>query len=765
MAEGGDDPRRAPLVLAGVVLAAVLGATAGSAPSGLDATDPVLAGLAVAVVAHAGGRSPRWAPLVAAGVGATLAASGVGLACGLAGLAAGTASGWRRRPSEPLAVLASGLGAGALARMGDIGFHGLSTLVAAAALAPILVTGYRARAVPDKRWGRRRARRARLAAGALGAFVLATLAGAGLAGLLARDDLAAGRSALERGVDAARAGDTEAAARHLRDAAGAFAAADRDLDAWWAVPGRAVPVLGQNLRALLTATDVAATVAEAGAELAARASSDGLEVQAGRVPVDAIADLDGPVLAALETVLGAERATAEHDSPWLLAPVDRRYRRIAAELAGARPDLELALESTRQLPALLGAGGPRRYLVLFVTPVEGRASGFPGNYAEVVVDGGDLSMPVFGRTSDLDAALDEGAPLDLPADYVARYGRFDLAGEPRFLTVSPHFPSVAEHARQQYAAATGVDLDGVLAVDPSALAGLLRLTGPVSVPQLGRPLPADDAEDFLLRDQYLELPDTPERVDALESLGRATFDRLTGADLPAPPEIADVLAPLAAAGHLRLVAFDAEGGAFLHRIGTTGALGPVAGDGLAVTTNNSIGGKMDLFLHRFVRYDVEWDPATGAVSATAEITLRNEAPTSGLPDYVLAAVPAAAEHPELAGVPPGTNRTYLSVFTPLELADATVDGEPAGFEPQREQGRNVYSRVLVLAPEGGTAVVRLRLEGVVPADPQSGRYRLELWSQLLPNADQVSVTVRSPGGTDRASLALAGPAHLALGEG
>jgi hypothetical protein len=407
----------------------------------------------------------------------------------------------------------------------------------------------------------------------------------------------------------------------------------------------------------------------------------------------------------------------------------------------------VGLTAVRTLPEVFGAGGQRRYLALFVTPVEGRASGFPGNFAELTLTDGKVEMTRFGRVLELDRSR---APvqLSMPKEYDLRYQRFGGAGSWRNVTLSPNFPTVAELVRQLYPQSGGAELDGVMSLDPSAIATLLRLTGPVSIPDIPRPISARNAEEFLLRDQYLEFDQGPDRVDALESLGRRTFDALLEGDLPAPEEIARVLSPALQEQHLRFVDFSPAGAQFFEDIGVTGALLPVAGDALAITTNNIIGNKVDLFLQRTVSYDVVWDPATRQVRSVLRIHLVNSAPASGLPSYVIGNALDSPDPPPL-----GTNRTYLSVFSPLALDDMRLDGEPLPIEVQTEAGRKVYSTFLELGP-GGEATVEMTLSGVITGE---GGYRLDVAPQVLALPDQLDVTVR-----DGNRTIISSPAHEVL---
>ena len=194
-------------------------------------------------------------------------------------------------------------------------------------------------------------------------------------------------------------------------------------------------------------------------------------------------------------------------SPWLLSLVTSRIDRLEDQVDGTVPDADLAVQVVAVAPKLLGAEGPQRFLVFFTTPVEARGRlGFPGNYAELVVDNGQLSMPVFGRVAELEAA-GSNRTLSQPADLVARYSRFDVANTWRNLTMTPDFPSFAMAANELYQQSGGQPVNGVISVDPAGLAAVVGLTGEVAVPGRAEPLTADTVEDFLLSGQYIEYQD------------------------------------------------------------------------------------------------------------------------------------------------------------------------------------------------------------------------------------------------------------------
>jgi len=216
-------------------------------------------------------------------------------------------------------------------------------------------------------------------------------------------------------------------------------------------------------------------------------------------------------------------------------------------------------------------------------------------------------------------------------------------------------------------------------------------------------------------------------------VSRATFERLTTGDLPAPRTIADVLGPVVEGGHIHAYGVEPDHQALFEQIGLDGAMPPVVGDSLGIVTNNAVGNKIDLFLQRQIDYDASWDPATGAVEATATVTLTNSAPSEGLPDYIIGSSITRESRP-----PPGTNRTYLSVYTPWELEEALLDGTPVEIERQVEQGRYAYSLFVDIPPEEATRTITLELAGLLHHE---GEYVLDVSKQPLVEPDQLRLTV------------------------
>ncbi len=170
----------------------------------------------------------------------------------------------------------------------------------------------------------------------------------------------------------------------------------------------------------------------------------------------------------------------------------------------------------------------------------------------------------------------------------------------------------------------------VMCPDRRALS-LLQITGPITVDGLDAPLSADNAVQYLLKDQYLNA-DNANRIDMLEQVVKTTVTELFESTLPSPPNLAKMLAPLAAQGRQMGWASRAEEEQIFTQAKMSGALPDVGGgDGFTFALTNAAGNKIDVFNKGSATYVVRTNPATGKVHATGKLILRNTAPSSGCP--------------------------------------------------------------------------------------------------------------------------------------
>ena len=157
------------------------------------------------------------------------------------------------------------------------------------------------------------------------------------------------------------------------------------------------------------------------------------------------------------------------------------------------------------------------------------------------------------------------------------------------------------------------------------------------------------------------------------------------------------------------------------------------GDGFAVTISNGAPNKIDAYLTKATRYEAVVDPVSGAVEAKLTVTLTNAIPGTALPPVVVGNV---------VGAPSGTSISYVTVFSPLQLMAARVDGVDVPWVPEVERGWKTYSRFVRIAPHAAV-MIEMTLRGRVDV---SRGYWLQLRPQPGAMAEGVSIDVRTRNG-------------------
>lgn len=558
--------------------------------------------------------------------------------------------------------------------------------------------------------------------------------------LESRHDVTRGVAASRSALVASRRGDTVTAQRDFEIAGAAFARARDRLDGWLAQPARVVPIAAQNQRALAVLTTTGADLAREGQSLI-RSADPNATLRHGQVPIAEVRALLHPLDTASTDLDQARARLHGINTTWLVSPLASKVRELERRVDSARDEAITGVQAAQVLPALLGGDGTRRYFVAFQTPAEERANGgIIGNFAVVSFTNGRFDLVRSGRDTDLN---EQGSPtrkLIGPADYVKRYGHFQPESTWQNVTMSPDLPSVAQVIEGLYPQSGGMPIDGVVSVDPYAVAALLKLTGPVSVPGLPFELSSKNAAQFLLRDQYTSFGSNGQRVDFLGEAINAVIHRLKTGNLPKIATIAHTLGPVIREGRLKVESTRGAEERFLRRVGAAGAFDHGSGDFVGLVTQNASGNKIDIFQHRELRYAVTLDPARDRTTATATITLRNDAPPSGLPKYVIG---GSGPNP----TPDGESRVYVSLYSPLALQRARLGGAPFALDTSTELGENVFSGFVTI-PSHGTITLRIDLAGRAPVRRAHGgwEYDLFVWHQPTIAPDAVTVTVHGARG-------------------
>jgi hypothetical protein len=387
-------------------------------------------------------------------------------------------------------------------------------------------------------------------------------------------------------------------------------------------------------------------------------------------------------------------------------------RGLVGQVATARADLlrqltslvgttQTAATAAALVPSMLGADGPRTYFLAFQNNAEARGTGgLMGAFGVAVADHGRITVTRTG--SDAELAQYAKPVVSLGPEFDALYGGFGVATDLRESNMSPHFPDAAQIWSVMWQKQSGHRVDGVLALDPVAMSGILAATGPATLAD-GSKVDASDVVELTEEKAYDTFADSSKRKQFLQQVARAMFARLVtgGGDAKA---LVTGLGSAVGAGHLQLWSAHPAEQSQLATLPISGVLAETPGPYAQLVVNNAAGGKLDYYLGRSLSYTAS--ACTGGVrTSTITVTLTNHAPATGLSPYVLTRADKPA-HP----YPPGQNKTLVSIYAAVgaELTSATLDGKPVLMQASVERSHPRFSRYLEIDPAGsGTLVLHL----------------------------------------------------------
>ncbi|UOE43801.1 DUF4012 domain-containing protein [Agromyces larvae] len=558
------------------------------------------------------------------------------------------------------------------------------------------------------------------ACGVLGVLVVAAVAAAawiGVRGMAAKAELEAAAPVVERIVDVAKADPGELADSVDELAGHTGRAVELTGDPVWRL-AESAPWVGDDLAAVRTLAEVADRLAEHVARplgsVAGELSGDGLRIRDGRFDPEPLAALGTVASGVAGEIADAADAVQAIEPSGLIGPVATARQRLSDMLEQVRPYADAVSTAAPLIGPMLGLDGPRDYLVLILNNAELRATGgIPGALAVVHVEGGTMDLAPIRSNGDV-PALD--API-LPLGEGTEQLFGSLPG--RFVqdvTMTPDFDETARLARAFWAAATGVEVDGVIAVDPGVLSAFLRAVGPVEAD--GLTLTSDDVVRQLLVDSYLRIDDQGELDAFFADVGHAVFAAVTSGGHD-PRSLVDAAVSSAQDGRVSIWSAHADEQAVLAGTalgGPLAALDAAGPDSYGVYLNDATGGKFDPFLDLAVDAGTVECRADGRQEVVVRVTATSTAPNDAwqsLPRYV------TAGRPQGYGVDVGVLAVDVAVYgAPGSYQGSVlVDGERVPAVTTTDSGRPVaYTRVQMLP--GRTSVLEVRYVASEPGAVQ-----------------------------------------------
>ncbi len=463
----------------------------------------------------------------------------------------------------------------------------------------------------------------------------------------------------------------------------------------------------------------------------------------------------------------ATKAAATVDPKGLPADQQERVQALLSQLDQSQSAVRELTVLADALAKFSGRDQSRRYLLVFQNQTELRPTGgFMGSFAEVTLDRGaikNISVPA-GGTYHLKGQLLARVIPPQPLQLINQLWQFQDANW------YPDFPTSARKINWFWSKSGQPTVDGIIAVNATFMEKLLKVTGPVEMPEYGKIV---TSENFLLETQkaveveYDKEANTPKKfVGDLAAKMRERFDAFGKDDWL---KVSALVAESLETKDIQLALFDPEEEALAERFGWSGRLKDSVGDSLALIEANIAGQKTDGVIEEKVRHQVVISE-DGSIEDTVTLDrthtgIKNEQ-FSGVRNvtYLRVYVPNGSRLVAASGFDAPDRKLFKKISLDdmpdedVEASEAAAQITADGVSIAQESGRTVFGGWLQLDPgKSQTVTLRYRLPftvsdilakldtGEVPdVQGRRGAYLLLLTSQSGKSTRQLTSTVTLP---------------------
>ena len=343
---------------------------------------------------------------------------------------------------------------------------------------------------------------------------------------------------------------------------------------------------------------------------------------------------------------------------------------------------------------LAGADKPKKYLISFQNSAEARGTGgILGAYTLIELDKGNLKILQTGSNAALYGISLKEIPVAVPAEFLRLYGK-----NPAILqnsNLSPHFPYGAQIWMGLWKKKYGEQLDGVIAVDPTALSYILRSTGEIRL-QSGEKITSENVVEETLKNAYERYEkDNNARKQYLVEIMNATAAKLTKGEY-SKVKMAKALRDGIKANRILIYSTNKDAQENLATVKLGGNLSLEANNEYRTVIQNIDASKLDYYLDRSVI--IESKSCQNVKQTQVRIRVTNTLETGvGLSAYVL----TRADKGKPASLITGAHRFKVFIYGPTDAKLISVSRENRTADlggSSVERKRPIYVADVDLAP-------------------------------------------------------------------
>ena len=382
-----------------------------------------------------------------------------------------------------------------------------------------------------------------------------------------------------------------------------------------------------------------------------------------------------------------DRVIADLDVP----VVKQLLGSVGLDVSPIRQEIQSILQAG---PTLAGGDGPKKYLVSFQNSAEARGTGgILGAFAILEMDKGQFKILRTGSNAALYSMSISTLPIDMPPEFLRLYG--NNPGILQNSNLSPHFPYGAQIWMGLWKKAFNEDLDGVIAVDPSALSYILKATGPISLPN-GEQITSENVVSETLEKAYKRFEkDNKARKDYLVQILNASAAKLVAQDFDKKKMVTGLIQGIIEQ-RILIYSTDMKAQEILSKSRVAGFMSKEPNNEFRTVIQNIDASKLDYYLDRNVV--VESMECRDVKKTQVRIVVKNTLKSGkGLPAYVL----TRADKGKPDDLITGAHRFKIFIYGPTgsKLVDAWRENRTANLGgASTERSRSVYVADVDLSP-------------------------------------------------------------------
>ncbi|MCA9954343.1 MAG: DUF4012 domain-containing protein [Anaerolineales bacterium] len=453
--------------------------------------------------------------------------------------------------------------------------------------------------------------------------------------------------------------------------------------------------------------------------------------------------------------------------------VDEFPERLQPLFAQADEWLPVAQDSlavVQVLPEIMGVNGRRSYLLLAQNEDELRATGgYISGVGTLTIENGDIQSLTFQNADQFDVQnlIQNSASYSYPPQPL-----YDIMGAEYFLLRDanywPDFPYSAQQAIDLYQRVEpNSALDGVIAIDQEFISLLVAATGPVTIPDTGQVINAQNTiqsfrDSFNIKEGQTVSEWFQNRKAFLSTFSSAILQKVQG-DFGSVDPVAFIknIHFALSSRHLQLYMLEPQEAAVLNQLNWDGRLeNPTGHDFLLVLDTNMGFSKTNMYIERSTTYQVTIE-ADGSAQAELTVDYHHTNPPgdeNGCTQEI-----SYANAPTYQEIADRCYFNFMRVYAPIgsSLLDATNHTIPAGIlinEAAWDRPANSVNEFadfttftnFMMVPRGESLTTSLHYElpaAVVQKQEGHSIYQLWLRQQAGTNGQPVTVSLTLPLGS------------------